>query len=101
MIYLPVSYTHLDVYKRQVNGFSIDAKRSDLEKQSAIDGIKSVTEVRSYKPDMATAKNFTQAVSTWKDLGYKGEGMLVSIIDTGIDYRLSLIHIQMCIRDRI
>lgn len=70
-----------------VNGFSIDAKRSDIEKLSAIDGVKCVTEVRSYKPDMATAKNFTQAVSTWKDLGYKGEGMLVSIIDTGIDYR--------------
>lgn len=70
-----------------VNGFSIDAKRSDIEKLNAINGVKCVTEVRSYKPDMTTAKNFTQAVSTWNDLGYKGEGMLVSIIDTGIDYR--------------
>ncbi len=34
---------------------------------------------------MNSAKDLTQAVETWKDLGLKGEGMVVSIIDSGID----------------
>ena len=35
---------------------------------------------------MNYAKELTQTYSTWSDLGYKGEGMVISIIDTGIDY---------------
>ena len=69
-----------------VNGFSIDAKRKDIKRISAIKGVKTVTEVKSYKPDMEYAKKLTQATETWQDYGYKGEGMVVSIIDTGIDY---------------
>lgn len=34
---------------------------------------------------MNSAKDLTQAVETWKELGLKGEGMVVSIIDSGID----------------
>lgn len=69
-----------------VNGFSINAKRKDIEKLRALDGVKSVTEVRSFKPSMEFSNQITGAANVWKDLGYKGEGMLVSIIDTGIDY---------------
>ncbi|SFU71557.1 lactocepin [Clostridium sp. DSM 8431] len=70
-----------------VNGFSINTKRKNIDALSKIDGVKCVTEVRSYKPSMEAAKNILGAKSTWNDLGYKGEGMVVSIIDTGIDYR--------------
>ncbi|MBD7910699.1 S8 family serine peptidase [Clostridium cibarium] len=70
-----------------VNGFSINTKRKNIGAISAIDGVKTVTEVRSFKPDMEFAKKITGATDVWKDLGYKGEGMVVSIIDTGIDYR--------------
>ena len=35
---------------------------------------------------MEFAKKITDTASVWNDLGYKGEGMVVSIIDTGIDY---------------
>lgn len=69
-----------------INGFSIEAKRKDIEKIENIEGVKKVSEARVYYPDMSTAKEFTQATSVWKDYGYKGEGLVVSIIDTGIDY---------------
>ena len=36
---------------------------------------------------MAYADEITGATSVWSELGYKGEGMVVSIIDSGIDYR--------------
>jgi lactocepin len=70
-----------------VNGFSINTKRGNVDEIRSIDGIKSVTEVKGFKPDMEFAKKITGATNVWKDLGYKGEGMVVSIIDTGIDYR--------------
>ncbi|MFA9397209.1 MAG: S8 family serine peptidase [Clostridiaceae bacterium] len=73
-------------YGYLVNGFSITCKREDIAKISAINGVKSVTECRTYYPDMASSNELTEAYSVWEDLGYKGEGMVVSIIDTGIDY---------------
>jgi lactocepin len=73
-------------YGNLINGFSIEVKRKDVDKIEDIDGVKNVSEARVYYPDMSTAKEFTQATSVWKDYGYKGEGLVVSIIDTGIDY---------------
>lgn len=70
-----------------VNGFSINAKRKHIEELDKIDGVKCVTEVRSYKTDMSYAKQITGATSVWDELNIKGEGTVVSIIDTGIDYR--------------
>ena len=69
-----------------VNGFSINTKRKNINKIRAIEGVKSVSEVRVSYPDMEFAKKITDIESVWNDLGYKGEGMVVSIIDTGIDY---------------
>ena len=68
-----------------INGFSIDAKVKDIEDLKKIDGVKSVKIVKTYYPAMNSAKELTEAVETWKDLGLKGEGMVVSIIDSGID----------------
>ena len=72
-------------YSYLVNGFSMDVKRSEIAKISKLPGVKSVKEARRYYPSMTSAKELTQAYSTWKDYGYKGEGMVVSIVDTGID----------------
>lgn len=74
-------------YGNLINGFSIEVKRKDVEKIEDIEGVKNVSEAIVYYPDMSTAKEFTQATSVWKDYGYKGEGLVVSIIDTGIDYK--------------
>lgn len=73
-------------YGNLINGFSIEVKREDISNIEDIDGVKKVSEARIYYPDMSTAKEFTQATSVWRDYGYKGEGLVVSIIDTGIDY---------------
>lgn len=70
-----------------VNGFSISTTRKNINKIRAISEDKSVTEVRKYYPTMAYADEITGATSVWSELGYKGEGMVVSIIDSGIDYR--------------
>lgn len=69
-----------------VNGFSMDVKRSEIDKIKAISEVDNVTEAKVYYPDMKSSKELTQAYDVWKDYGFKGEGMVVSIIDTGIDY---------------
>ena len=68
-----------------INGFSIEVTRKDIEKIKDVDGVADVKEVNVYYPDMNSAKEFTEAISVWNDYGYKGEGLVVSIIDTGID----------------
>lgn len=74
-----------NTYGYLVNGFSTTVKRSDIPKIEAIPGVKKVTEAKVYYPDLTYAKSLTQVYDTWKDYGIKGEGMVVAVIDTGID----------------
>lgn len=69
-----------------VNGFSMDVKRSEVKKIENLPEVKCVTYARVYYPDMTFAKKLTQTYGVWQELGYKGEGMVVSIVDTGVDY---------------
>jgi len=74
-----------------VNGFSADVKYRDIDQIKAIEGVKSVEVVNEYKrpqekPDMIYSKELVQAQEAWRNYGYKGEGMVVGIIDTGIDF---------------
>jgi lactocepin len=68
-----------------INGFSMEVKNSQISKLKKMSGVKNVTVCNLYKPDMSTAKELTQAYDVWNNLGYKGEGTVVSVIDTGID----------------
>lgn len=69
-----------------INGFSINAKRKDIDKIKEIQGVKCITESKTYKLNMSGSDEITQAASEWKNIGYKGKGMVISIIDSGIDY---------------
>lgn len=77
-----------NTYTKVLNGFSMMVKKSEIYKIKALPEVKSVTLVNKYYPDMTSAKSLTQAYEAQSSsYGYKGQGMVVSIIDTGIDYR--------------
>ncbi|MGG2024969.1 S8 family serine peptidase [Gottfriedia sp. S16(2024)] len=84
-------------YKKQFttafNGFSGVVAFGDVEKIEATSGVKNVFLANEYNrptaepstPDMTKSHQFIQSKETWKDTGYDGKGMVISIIDTGID----------------
>ncbi|WHY76935.1 S8 family serine peptidase [Neobacillus sp. WH10] len=80
-------------YKNQFttafNGFSGEIAFGDIAKLEAVEGVKNVYLANEYKrpvkPDLKTSKSLVQAPETWADAGLKGEGMIVAVIDTGVD----------------
>lgn len=73
-------------YKRLINGFSASAKYKDIENLRNIKGVKEVTIANRFYLDMNTARGLCKTEEAWKEAGLKGEGTVIAIIDTGIDY---------------
>lgn len=73
-------------YGYLVNGFSIEGKRKDICEIKKIQGVKSVEESKKIHGKMTKSNVLTEAEKVWNDCGYKGEGMVISVIDTGFDY---------------
>lgn len=74
-------------YKNLYNGFSATVNFGDIAKIRAISGVKKVTVANLYELDNSNAVKITKADTVWTDpkLGFKGEGTVVAIVDTGID----------------
>lgn len=70
-----------------LNAFAIKAKVKDLPAIRALAGVKSVRKVPVFYPSMQSAVDLTEVSTVWAERHLQGEGMVVSIIDTGIDYR--------------
>lgn len=72
-----------------VNSFSIDATRKQMKKIAKLDGVDKVYEATTFKTTMATAVDEGNVRAVWntKKYGFTGEGVVVSIIDTGVNYK--------------
>ncbi|MEH7222956.1 S8 family serine peptidase, partial [Bacillus sp. JJ1566] len=73
-----------------LNGFSGVVEYGKIAAIEKLDGVSRVTIANEYKrpeaqPDMKYSKELVEAQNAWNDYGYKGEGMIVGIIDSGID----------------
>ncbi|MCI1891008.1 MAG: S8 family serine peptidase [Schleiferilactobacillus harbinensis] len=68
-----------------INGFETMAKPSQLAKLRELDGVKSVTIDKTYHVDDTSANEMGEVTKVWQDAHVQGQGMLVFVIDSGID----------------
>jgi minor extracellular serine protease Vpr len=74
-------------YQSAVNGLRIEIERGRIEEIAALPGVTAVRSFMTYKLDNATSVPFIGAPTAWNGpAGFRGEGVKVGIIDTGIDY---------------
>jgi lactocepin len=72
------------------NGFSGEVQYGDISAIESLPNVKNVYLANEYErpvtePNMATSHEFIQSYQAWLDGKYKGEGMVVAIIDSGMD----------------
>lgn len=69
-----------------VNGFSMETEYKNLEQIMDQPNVKKVHIAKTFKPALNASKDLVQAIETWEKYGLKGEGLLVAIVDSGLDY---------------
>ncbi|WP_419961111.1 S8 family serine peptidase [Psychrobacillus sp. BM2] len=84
------SIEYLENFTTVFNGFSAEVEAKYVDEIADTAGVKAVYESTEYarpteKPEMKYSKELVQAHEAWNDYGKTGEGMVVGIIDTGID----------------
>ncbi|MBS5777380.1 protease inhibitor I9 family protein, partial [Finegoldia magna] len=80
-----------DEFSAVITGFSAKVKAKDIDKLRKQSGVKKVTtqmkaeRPKGASPSLATAPKMIKADTLWDQYKFSGQGMLISIIDTGVD----------------
>ncbi len=82
-------------YDTVMNAVALEANEEDIETIEALEGVKRVYIAQEYeRPQLHSSKDIVGASYAWDTLGYKGEGTVVAVIDSGIDYRHKALRID-------
>lgn len=73
-------------YDTILNGIALNVKAKDIEKLDNINGVKSVYVSEEFERPLLSSSSETTGSGYANDSGYKGEGTVVAVIDSGIDY---------------
>ncbi|MBS4190419.1 S8 family serine peptidase [Bacillus sp. FJAT-49705] len=68
------------------NGFSVETEFQNIKDIQSIPGVVNVHIARTFHESMAASKELVQAQKVWEQYSYKGEGLVVAVVDSGIDY---------------
>ncbi|WP_417897847.1 S8 family serine peptidase [Bacillus haimaensis] len=78
-----VRHTYTDGF----HGFSMESTLADVEKVKALKGVKDVRIAKTYEQTVVNSKDLVEAMNVWTKYNYRGDGMVVAVVDSGIDYR--------------
>ncbi|WP_223592448.1 S8 family serine peptidase [Neobacillus bataviensis] len=70
-----------------INGFSLDTQYKNIKEIEKLPEVARVEIAEVFQPAMNSSDSMVQARQVWEELGYHGEGMLVAVVDSGVDYR--------------
>lgn len=73
-------------YFEGFNGFSVETEFQNLKDIHSIPGVMHVHVARTFQETMDVSKELVQAQKVWEQYGYKGEGLVVAVVDSGIDH---------------
>ncbi|WP_129688261.1 S8 family serine peptidase [Gottfriedia acidiceleris] len=79
-----------------LNGFSTETEYKNLKDIQSTKGVVHVHIAREFEPSMAASKELVQAQKVWESYGYQGEGLVVGVVDSGVDW----LHKDMTITDK-
>ena len=74
-------------YKNSFNGFTLKANRSFSEAIKRMPYVISVTEDKKVKANDEVSNGVIKVPQVWNEVGATGQGVVIGIIDTGIDYQ--------------
>nr|WP_315104612.1 S8 family serine peptidase [uncultured Catonella sp.] len=73
-------------YDTILNGIALSVKAKDIEKLDDIKGVKSVYVSEEFERPLLSSSSEMTGAGYANSTGYKGEGTVVAVIDSGIDY---------------
>ena len=83
-----ITMKELKSFNSVLNGFSIETTFKNAKEIEKLEGVQQVSIANEYgrpEPELTTSKDLINAIETWSGTGYDGEGMVIAIIDTGMD----------------
>ncbi|MCA1061265.1 S8 family serine peptidase [Rossellomorea aquimaris] len=86
----------IHTYSTGFYGFSMETTMKDAEKIKEIKGVKDIRIAKTYEHMDVKSNELVEAMNVWTKYNYSGDGMVVAIVDSGIDYR----HEAMTLSDK-
>ena len=83
-----ISIKYHNEFMNVANGFSGTTTLGEAKRIEGLAGVLRVAVANEYSrpiPQMIDSKDLIKAKEAWAEMGFNGEGMVVSIIDTGVD----------------
>ena len=86
-------------YDTIFNGVALSADEAEIEKIEALPGVKSVYVSQEFqRPYLKSSNSIIGSGYAWNTLGYKGEGSVIAVIDSGIDYRHKALRLDEAVQ---
>ena len=80
-----------------VSTFTTEMTVAEMEEVAALPDVVSVTPVTTFEMKMNYATSMTTVTKMWEELGYTGEGTVIAVIDSGVNYQ----HPDMVLSDGV